>query len=352
MARTDKRFEQITRLDAIRELDPDEFERFVAYLFRQRGYKVQVTPHSGDEGIDLWLRKKGKSAVVQCKHVKGMVGQPVVRDLFGVLGHTGAGEAYLVTSGRISSPARRWAAGKRIRLVDGQELVGWARKHAKPETSRAQGQTPTSSSEQTTEAWAGCIGLIFLIGACLAGIWAIDNLTPVDIWGEPNEDSQSAPVTTRSPDATPTPELLVTYEYPRYECEGYDEWTQERPPNKTISGYRSFQTWIVVTNETSFKTLEPMWRPDRWILTDGKTEWEETYAWEQGWKGFLEIFDPTRSDSGPGPGETAEWKFLCYPVPEGAWVKAAELTAWDQTYRVEFPKPSYEGEFNYTDCGD
>jgi hypothetical protein len=40
---------------------------------------------------------------------------------------------------------------------------------------------------------------------------------------------------------------------------------------------------------------------------------------------------------------------MCYPIPQGAWVQAAEFTAWGHTYRFEFPKPG-AGEFNYHAC--
>ena len=73
-------FKRIEQLDQIRQLDPVAFERFVGSLFERMGYQVQTTALSGDEGVDLILRKDQKLAIVQCKRYEGPVGQPIVRD--------------------------------------------------------------------------------------------------------------------------------------------------------------------------------------------------------------------------------------------------------------------------------
>jgi restriction system protein len=115
------------RLSQLQQMDPIAFERFVGQHFTKMGYKVENTRASGDEGIDLILRRGRRMAVVQCKRYGGTVGQPVVRDLYGVMVHTGADEAYLVTTGTVSRAAVDWANGKPIHLVDGHRLVEWTR---------------------------------------------------------------------------------------------------------------------------------------------------------------------------------------------------------------------------------
>jgi hypothetical protein len=140
---------------------------------------------------------------------------------------------------------------------------------------------------------------------------------------------------------------LVTYRDYHYECQAHEVWEQGRPPHKTVTGYRSFQTLMVITNHTANKTLDSPWLPDRWIVTDGQSAWEETYAWQWG------IREGSAFKAFPQPpivpGATQSWTWLCFPIPRGAWVKAAEFTAWGHTYRFEFPKPNY-GDFNYSDC--
>lgn len=143
------------RLSAMQRMEPVEFEEFVATLFRDMGYRVESTRASGDEGIDLWLRRGRRTAVVQCKRYRGRVGQPVVRDLYGTMRHVGADEAYLVTTGHITRAARRWAQGKPIHLVDGARLVEWAR------TRRLRHDRP-SSLAQSRRQWVHLVGLVLL----------------------------------------------------------------------------------------------------------------------------------------------------------------------------------------------
>lgn len=105
-------------------LDPYAFERYVANLFKQRGYAVQLRGGSGDHGVDVELTGRGgKRAVVQCKRYRSTVGEDVVRDLFGTMLHERASHGFLVTTAEISQSAREWAIGKPITLIDGETLV-------------------------------------------------------------------------------------------------------------------------------------------------------------------------------------------------------------------------------------
>jgi hypothetical protein len=124
-AQRDK-FQRVRRLEQIQQLDSIEFEQFVGYLYQRLGYTVWLTVSSGDEGVDLVLRKGRQTTIVQCKRYNGTVGQPVVRDLYGAMIHTGADCAVLATSGIISRPAEEWAQGKPIQLLDGHELLTMA----------------------------------------------------------------------------------------------------------------------------------------------------------------------------------------------------------------------------------
>jgi hypothetical protein len=74
----------------------------------------------GDGGVDLRLERPGRRAIVQCKWYGGYVGPAMVREVYGALVHEQADEAYLVTTGRLSAAARRWAAGKPLLLIDGE----------------------------------------------------------------------------------------------------------------------------------------------------------------------------------------------------------------------------------------
>lgn len=102
----------------------DDFERLVAETFRRWGYKVDVTGLGGaDGGVDLRARKAGKTTLIQCKHWRSAsVGEPQVREMFGLMHHYRADAVAVVTSGRFTRTAWRFADGKAIELIDGRKL--------------------------------------------------------------------------------------------------------------------------------------------------------------------------------------------------------------------------------------
>ena len=111
-------------LNELYELSPQEFEQYVARLFRHKGYRVKLRGRSGDQGVDLELVKRGgKRAIVQCKRYQRTISPDVVRDLYGTMMHERVAHAFLVTTADISDASRQWAVGKPITLIDGKTLA-------------------------------------------------------------------------------------------------------------------------------------------------------------------------------------------------------------------------------------
>jgi len=113
----------------LRQVDPRQFEKIVCVLFRKMGYEVAETPYVADGGIDGFLRRDGKVALLQCKRVQGSVGEPVLRDLWGNIQHHRASEGVVVTTGKVSRGARSWVQGKPIRIIELEELTALVREH-------------------------------------------------------------------------------------------------------------------------------------------------------------------------------------------------------------------------------
>jgi restriction system protein len=112
------------RLEELQALSPDAFEEWVGARFHEQGFAVEIAGAQGDHGIDLVVSRVGERAIVQCKNYRAWsVGEPVLRDLFGAMHAAGADRAYLVTTGRLTSPARVWAEGKPIEVWDGAALA-------------------------------------------------------------------------------------------------------------------------------------------------------------------------------------------------------------------------------------
>ena len=51
--------------DRVNSMSGQEFERFMAEVFRQKGYPVELTPGSGDQGVDLLATIEGRKVAIQ-----------------------------------------------------------------------------------------------------------------------------------------------------------------------------------------------------------------------------------------------------------------------------------------------
>ena len=119
-------------LASLQALSPAQFEEFARLLLTASGlyHDVQVVGASGDQGIDLTMRDGGGNlCVVQCKRYKGTVSPSVVRELYGVMARTGAREAFLITTGRVSSAAQAWIGAKPVHVWDAERLLAYARRY-------------------------------------------------------------------------------------------------------------------------------------------------------------------------------------------------------------------------------
>jgi restriction system protein len=120
---------------AMNEMSWEEFEMLVGEHFRRQGFHVTSQGGKGpDGGVDLVLRNKGETYLIQCKQWKAYkVGVLPVRELYGVMASRGAAGGYVVTSGKYTDEARKFANGLNIELIDGvqlRQLIANARKPA------------------------------------------------------------------------------------------------------------------------------------------------------------------------------------------------------------------------------
>ena len=104
-------------------LDGLEFEQELGEVFKRLGYTVQSTPRTGDQGIDIILRKDGKTTIVQCKSHQSPVGPAVARELYGSMRATKADGAILACTGGFTRGVKQFAQGKPINLISAAELA-------------------------------------------------------------------------------------------------------------------------------------------------------------------------------------------------------------------------------------
>jgi len=110
-----------------------ELEKLAAQVYKKMGYKVQHVGQMGDHGVDVMLiNPNNHREIVQCKQWSKPVGEPILRDLYGAMMHDQAVRGWLWAPRGFSGPAKAWAKGKSIVLVDDTEidrLIGIAYKN-------------------------------------------------------------------------------------------------------------------------------------------------------------------------------------------------------------------------------
>ncbi len=110
-------------LTGVWAMDGREFEAYLASIFRQAGFAVLGTKTSRDQGADLEVERGARRGVVQAKRWKQTVGNEHVAKTLMAKGVYKAEDAWLITTSRFSSDARRAAHASGITLVDGAGLA-------------------------------------------------------------------------------------------------------------------------------------------------------------------------------------------------------------------------------------
>lgn len=119
-------------------MDGYQFEDYISNLFCRLGFEVEATSYSNDGGVDLVAIFKqpifsGKY-IIQCKNWVGPVGQPEVRDLFGVVMDQRANKGILITPSDFTQQAYDFAQGKNIELINGLTLNQLIKNHPSEQT--------------------------------------------------------------------------------------------------------------------------------------------------------------------------------------------------------------------------
>ncbi|WP_435011320.1 restriction endonuclease [Tundrisphaera lichenicola] len=112
------------KLSQLASLTPEGFEEFVGEIFEALGFEVEHVGGSGDEGVDLKVRRGGLNGIVQCKYFsRGVVGSPELQKFLGTIHHTRSHKGYFVTTRTFTLAADKFAVDHPIELIDGPRLV-------------------------------------------------------------------------------------------------------------------------------------------------------------------------------------------------------------------------------------
>ena len=132
-------------LNILKGLSPSGFEKICKRLLTEVGiHDVQVTPQTGDQGVDgIGVIKinevVGFNVIFQCKRYKDTISPHHVRDFRGTM-QGRADKGMIITTGRFSKEAKKEAVRDGvppIELIDGERLVSLFEKYLlglKPKT--------------------------------------------------------------------------------------------------------------------------------------------------------------------------------------------------------------------------
>lgn len=118
-----------SRLEGLLAITPREFEHAVAAMMVPLGYTdVRVTGGADDYGVDVLCRDPdGALVAIQCKQYSPgrTVSSSEVQKFIGGMQIREAQRGIIVTTASFSGPARDLARKQDIRLIGGEELVGF-----------------------------------------------------------------------------------------------------------------------------------------------------------------------------------------------------------------------------------
>lgn len=106
----------------IHRLSPREFEEFVAEIWENKGYKVELTPESRDGGKDMYAYRKNSSGeillAIECKKYdpSNKVGRPLIQKLNGIVESERLTGGVLATTSYFTKYAIEYAEPLRYRI--------------------------------------------------------------------------------------------------------------------------------------------------------------------------------------------------------------------------------------------
>ncbi|WP_256710897.1 restriction endonuclease [Paenibacillus sp. FSL A5-0031] len=119
------RLKKASGIEEIDVMNGLRFEELLQSLFVKLGYLVQRTPASGDQGLDLILKRDGIKIGVQAKRYQPdqNVGNSAVQEVISGRLYYDCDEGWVVTNCMFTDPAKALAKKADIKLIDRTQLI-------------------------------------------------------------------------------------------------------------------------------------------------------------------------------------------------------------------------------------
>ncbi len=100
----------------------EHYEALCRTLLQGRGWKVETTPMTGDQGADLIAEAHGRRVVIQCKFHARPIGNKAVQEAFAAVGFHGGDAAVVVSNASFTRSARQLAEANGVFLLHHEQL--------------------------------------------------------------------------------------------------------------------------------------------------------------------------------------------------------------------------------------
>ena len=104
-------------------MNGQEFEKTIAGLFERKGYNVEITKGSGDQGIDIIARRAGKCIGIQAKCYTGAVGNHAIMEAVGGMKYYDCDSCMVITNSTFTKSALELARVNDVELWNRTILI-------------------------------------------------------------------------------------------------------------------------------------------------------------------------------------------------------------------------------------
>lgn len=107
-----------------RNVDPFEFEEFIAYLYKCKGYHAFATKPTADYGVDVIANSDNESIAIQVKRYKttNSTGSEAIKEIYWGRNHYNCNKAIVITTSHFTKYALKSAKKSDVELWDWQRL--------------------------------------------------------------------------------------------------------------------------------------------------------------------------------------------------------------------------------------
>jgi len=126
-----RRYHRLRNLASVDTLDGHEFEAAIGVVYEKMGYKVTLTPVTGDFGVDVIAEKSNEKLAIQAKRYSGTIGVKAVQEAASGALYYKANKAIVITNSFYTPKAKELADKLGVDLINRKRLaLMWEKVHS------------------------------------------------------------------------------------------------------------------------------------------------------------------------------------------------------------------------------